>query len=246
MQVLSKSKKTRVRALKSSRNRSKYQECVAEGFKIVKELLDEYVQHISFICLKESYDYGKLSLPYEKTYFVTEDEFNELSSQANPDGILAVVKTTIFDNTRMGNLYVFLDGIKDPGNLGTIIRTCDWFGVAKLLLSQDTVDFTNEKVIQASMGSVWRQPLAYIDYEELNALTQGFTLYAADVAGKPVNDLSLNRKGNTLLIIGSESHGIRLEMDGIELIKIPGNRDSKMESLNASISAAILIGWLSI
>ncbi len=232
----------------------RYRQCIAEGIKIVEELYRSYSSHIAFICLAADLKAsGRLmEFPGAEVYEISTAEYKSLSGQVSPEGVLAVVDFSIFNRKeRTGFLSVYLDGIKDPGNLGSIIRTCDWFGVRQLFLSPDSVDMTNEKVIRASMGSIWRQAIDTIGEEELqdeSYIKRYSHVYAADMNGKSIKDIQLLDGNKTeeefLLVIGSESHGVRIKLPGMELISIPG--ETEMESLNASISAAILIAWFSL
>lgn len=244
---ISKTKLTRVRALRSGKNRRKYNECIAEGATMVMELAEKFSSDVAFYCVSEGFvDKSPSKLPSENTFLVEDEIFNGISTQVKPDGILAVVSFDIFKNEREGEVAVFLDGMKDPGNLGTIIRTCDWFGVENVLLSEDTVDYTNEKVIQASMGSIWRQPVQYLNYEMLAEKYNDYRWLTADLRGESLPEVKSEKNMKTLIIIGSESHGVRFDHEKMERITIPGSSENQMESLNAATSAAILIAWFSL
>lgn len=243
---ISKSKLSRVRALHSGKNRLNYGECIAEGRKIVTELCVDYKEYLSFVCISSSFTGDFHTLPANKTFLIDEALFNDLSSQVNPEGILAVVKNSIFKHSTEGEFIVYLDGIRNPGNLGTIIRTCDWFGVDNLLISPDTVDFTNEKVIQSSMGCLWRQSIGICSYQGLIDKFDDYRFYVADMNGRQLTRDEKIDNSKTILVIGSESHGVRQEFPDAQPISIPSYSGKHIESLNASIAAAILVAWFCI
>lgn len=135
---------------------------------------------------------------------------------------------------------LLLDGISDPGNLGTIIRTADWFGIHKLVCSHDTVDVYNPKVVQATMGSLFRSIIYYADPAEfLSGLPKEMPIYGTFLKGDNVYRENFGKSG--VVVIGSESHGISTETAEIvdKHLLIPST-GSSAESLNASVAAAII------
>lgn len=172
--------------------------------------------------------------------------FSELSDTQSPQGILAVLKSkisSIHDLLDAGSLFIVLDSLQDPGNMGTIIRTADASGFAGIVVSEGSVDVYNPKVLRSTMGSVFRVPVAYCDnLEEVMRIfrSKGITIYAAHLSGR-INCFEADLSENAAVIIGNESGGIRdalLPFVDI-LVKIPmvGNA----ESLNASVAAAIFM-----
>lgn len=179
---------------------------------------------------------------------VSDDVFKHVSDTVTPQGVLALVKMKEHSVDEMfvkktGNIFMVLEDIQDPGNLGTIIRTAEGAGVSGIIMSKNTVDIYNPKVIRSTMGAIYRMPFMYVDDLEktLTELKEKNTcVYAAHLNGK---NYYYEEKylGNTAFIIGNESRGISDETakKADILIKIP--MEGKVESLNASVAASILM-----
>jgi len=138
-------------------------------------------------------------------------------------------------------LTLILDEIKDPGNLGTIIRVCDWFGVEQIICSKNSVDIYNSKVVQSSMGSLVRVMVYYADIEDvINQLPSDFPIYGACIDGKNISDIIIEKEA--LLIMGNESFGISDKVSLLikKRIEIPRKREGA-ESLNIAIATSILL-----
>ena len=238
MQAISKAKFKLVQNLSKKSFRKKHQAYIVEGYTMVDELLQNHPEQIEFIVITEKYKDLKT---IENLFVATDKEFQELSTLSTPDGILAVCKIqqTQLDLNSAKKL-VLLNNISDPGNLGTIIRTANWFNVDYLLLTKNSVDCFNPKVVQASMGALFRLPVVFIDdIEQLMQKLKNdkFTSIGLSLNGN--SNLSLQTQEKLVLIFGSESHGIpnTIESQIDYLYKIPGN--PQVESLNLSISAGI-------
>ena len=136
-----------------------------------------------------------------------------------------------------------MDALRDPGNMGTILRLCDWFGVHQIICTDDCVDVFNEKVVQASMGSVAVTAAFYKTREEIASFLKenNFTVYGADMNANSVYETNYQTK--SALILGNEGQGISVELDDIisERITIPAAQNAKAESLNVATAAAILL-----
>lgn len=175
---------------------------------------------------------------------ISSKQMEQISNFVTPPGVFAIAHIPSFiivPADANNELLLLLDGINDPGNLGTIIRTADWFGIKKIVLSEDTCDPWQHKVIQSSMGSIFRTNIIETDIiqflKEINT-----PVFGALMQGK--NIFHTNIKGNQgVIIIGSESHGIRENvMPFISCpINIPRAKGSATESLNASIAAGIIM-----
>jgi TrmH family RNA methyltransferase len=146
--------------------------------------------------------------------------------------------------TAKNDFVVVLDDIRDPGNLGTIIRTAEWFGVTHIIASPSTVDFYNSKVITASMGSFTRMSVTYTDLEEVlrQAKTLALPILTADMDGKSVHHATLPKNG--LLVMGSESHGVSLLAKNYATDTVAIPRFGNAESLNVSVATGILLDSL--
>lgn len=214
---------------------------LVEGEKTVLELMRsslsvEYVFHSKAL---PSF-FGDLS--HGKEILVTEAEMKIISSQSNPSGILAIAKIPesrpILENTKM---VLVLDGIRDPGNLGTIIRLSEWFGVNDIVCSSDCVDAYNPKVVQSAMGSLFRSNICYTNLESFFSQTRR-TIYGAFLDGKTLDGIEPNEK--SAIVIGSESHGISTSLENIIHHKITIPRysgNANPESLNAANACAICL-----
>src|SRR5690606_5186781 len=147
--------------LKQKKSRIEHGLFVAEGEKMVGELLDAGLRpHLVFV------DGGPRSRDLGEVEVVGEDIFGQISSLKRPNGVLGVFHMPVAKMVGGADWILALDAVRDPGNLGTIIRLCDWFGIQQLLCSKDTVDCYNPKVLQATMGSIARVDIAYVDLEE--------------------------------------------------------------------------------
>lgn len=238
MNSLSKAKFKLVQNLSKKSFRKKHQAYIVEGYTMVDELLQNHPEQIEFIVITQKYKDLKTK---ENLLIATEREFQELSTLSTPDGILAVCKIQQKQlDLHSAKKIVLLNNISDPGNLGTIIRTANWFDADYLLLTKNSVDCFNPKVVQASMGSLFRLPIIFIDDVEqlMNQLkNDNFTTIGLSLHGNTNPILQTPEK--LILIFGSESHGIpnQIESQIDFLYKIPGN--PQVESLNLSVSAGI-------
>ena len=171
-------------------------------------------------------------------------QMEQMSGQDTPPGILAMVKIPMQGDIKTSSRFVLaLDGISNPGNMGTLIRTAEWFGISDVVCSNDCVELWNPKTVQATMGSlfrvkVWKTDLAaYLQ----KAKSEGKAVYGALLEGK--NLFQLRAKPDGIVVIGSESHGIRPELLPCitHPITIPRVGSSATESLNAAVAGAIIM-----
>jgi TrmH family RNA methyltransferase len=172
---------------------------------------------------------------------ISEVDLKKVSSLKSPNGVLAVFKTPEVKELKDSGLIVALDGINDPGNLGTIIRLCDWFGVVQLICSLDTVDCYNNKVVQATMGSLSRVQINYVDLKNY-LIDSKLPKYIADMDGEDVYATSLEKEA--ILIMGNEANGIRPEIRELCSNKLTIPRFGSVqatESLNVATATAILL-----
>lgn len=171
-------------------------------------------------------------------------EFQKISDTRSPQGIAAVFKKSLpknnFDELK-DNLLVFLDNISYPGNLGTILRTCDWFGIKTVLISNQSVDFLNPKVIRASMGSIFH--LDIYDNISINDLIKmkqhGYKIVSSDITGKNIFEFRVNSK--SIISFSNESSGPSDILNNIADIKVTIPGKGHAESLNVSSAAAIIL-----
>lgn len=215
---------------------------VVEGRKMTEELLHSDFEVDSLYATQAFLDANGNAFAQAET--VSEVQMAQMSALDTPPGILAVVR---IPNERplsgKARLILALDGIANPGNMGTIIRTAEWFGLRDIVCSPDCVELWNPKVIQATMGSAFRMNVTYAPLPDF--LTEqkrlGKAVYGALLEGE--NLFEMGGKAEGILVIGSESHGIRAEVLPCitHPVTIPRASGSVTESLNAAVAAGILM-----
>ena len=170
-------------------------------------------------------------------------ELERLSGFKSPNQVWMLVERPSAFNIQPSPLTLALDRLQDPGNMGTIMRTADWFGVRRIVCSPDTVSCFNPKVVQASMGAVFRTQVDYVDLPQwLSAC--GVPVYGASLQGHPLGEVE-RPEGAAVLLIGNESRGIGpAAMARVSHPVLIPNRGGTAESLNASVAAGILMHWL--
>ena len=208
---------------------------VVEGVKVVQEFLNSsYELEIVF---STDTDFSSTN----KFIEVTDQELKKISSLKNPNKVLAIFKIPNQINPIMGGLILALDSINDPGNLGTIIRLCDWFGIEQLVCSNETVDCFNSKVVQASMGSLTRVAVSYLDLKKY-LQNASVPIFVADMDGLNVYKTKL--PDSAVLVLGNEANGISDEIKQLVTSKITIPRYGafqQTESLNVATASAILL-----
>ncbi|MBT4477833.1 MAG: RNA methyltransferase, partial [Flavobacteriales bacterium] len=172
---------------------------------------------------------------------VNQNELQRISSLKTASDVLAVVYIPLeksdFD---FSAINIVLDDVKDPGNLGTIIRICDWFGVKNIYCSEETVDVYNPKVVQSTMGSITRVDVIYTNIRRMiQEVAINVEVYGAVMDGDDINQIKVNK--NSLIVFGNESNGISKEIKDIISERITINKIGEAESLNVASSAAIIL-----
>lgn len=246
---LSNSKVKHVIALqKKAKKRNEEGVFIVEGIKMFLELKKEMIQEVylseSFSSAKE----GNYIVNNYQVEIVKDSIFQEMSDTKTPQGVLAVVKQMSYTLEEIvqkdsNPMLLLLEHIQDPGNLGTMIRAGEGAGVTGIIMSKDTVDIYNQKVIRSTMGSVYRVPFVYVnDLKDIvNKLkTMGITTYAAHLLANESYDKKDYKKG-CAFCIGNEANGLSKELSDLsdEYIKIP--MLGQVESLNAAMAATILM-----
>lgn len=243
--MLSKSKLKYIQTLGQKKFRQQEQLFIAEGPKLVKELLDERNASVKEVfALREWIEENNHSIG--KTYCeeISEIELGRISQLSTPNKVLAVLTQFETDEliTTKGKITLVLDNIQDPGNLGTIIRIADWFGLEQLICSEDSVDLYNSKVVQATMGSIARIKVSYKDLEDWLPEQHDIPVYATALAGKEITTIKKLNEG--ILIIGNESKGISPSIMKLATEKITISRKGKAESLNAAVATGIILSHI--
>jgi RNA methyltransferase, TrmH family len=233
-----------IRSLKIKKYRIREQSFLVEGRKNVQELLQSGFE-VRLVLATPDYlkKYGGQFPANVPVREVPAKTLGSISTLTTNDEVLAIARMRELSLTDLHSGFLMaLDGVRDPGNLGTIIRTLDWFGFDQLLCSPDSVDLYNPKVISATMGSFSRVRVVYAPIEEYLHSSKRES-YGADMNGKSLDKVEFNPSG--ILLLGSESHGIneRLLTRVGTLVAIPGR--GKAESLNVGVAAGIFCNHLS-
>jgi len=217
---------------------------VAEGPKIINELLAQNnVQPVIIYALDawmKIFETESSVPEVPELVTIRQIDLDRISFLSTGNQVLGVFKKPVFGK-RSNPLLLMLDGIQDPGNLGTIVRIADWFGIGKVICSSDTADLFNPKVVQSTMGSIAR---VEVMYEELEAYMQNHpqSYYGATLDGKPVNKIGKITSG--VIVIGNESKGIRPGVIELLTDKITINRVGQAESLNAAVATGVILSHL--
>ncbi|HKJ48443.1 MAG TPA: RNA methyltransferase, partial [Christiangramia sp.] len=203
--MVSKSQIKLIKSLSQKKFRNTHGLFVVEGIKGINEFLNSDYELVSVYSNGEDFN-----VPENRFIPIDEKELNKISSLKTPQKALAVFEIPPFEQTSIKGLIVALDGVRDPGNLGTIIRLCDWFGIETLICSNDTVDCYNPKVVQASMGSLPRINIQYVDLigfidqnrniPVLGTMLEGENIYSADLPE------------SAIIVLGNEANGVSAEI----------------------------------
>ena len=233
--MLSKSQIKLITSLKQKKYRVQHGLFVVEGVKTINELLKSHLQ------MHRLYTTETFNIDAKLEVLITESELKKISFLTTPNTALAVFEIPKPKKTQENSLIVALDAVRDPGNLGTIIRLCDWFGISDLVCSTETVDCFNPKVVQATMGSITRVNISYLDLNQFLSDTK-LPVFGAFMEGANVYETTLINKG--VLVMGNEANGISKNIEALitNKISIPrfGNIQAT-ESLNVATATAILL-----
>ena len=234
--------------LKKSKERKEQKAFVIEGRKMFEEICQDPSRvvkaYFAESYVREQYADGKIpEVPYE----IVEDEvFDAMAETVTPQGVLAVVRMPEYSLETMvenAGTLVLLENLRDPGNLGTIIRTAEAAGVSGVILSRESVDIYNPKVIRSTMGAVYRVPFLYVDdfpklLRELRS--KEVRLLAAHLKGKKTFDRA-DYSGKVGILIGNEANGLSEEASELANEKVLIPMAGSVESLNAAVAAALLM-----
>ena len=224
-----------ITSLKQKKFRDKTGFFVAEGPKIIGELLDEGLELHWYFTIEAT--------EILKSYYfkITEAELKKISFLKTPNSSLAVFKIPQVKTIQSEGLIVILDSVRDPGNLGTIIRLCDWFGVEQIVCAPDTADCFNPKVVQATMGSLARVQIHYKDLSEFLE-NNSLPVYGGCMDGKNIYSEVL--PANAIIVMGNEANGVSTDiMDKLtHRISIPRfGKTQRTESLNVATATGIIL-----
>ena len=233
---ISKSDLKKFSALNRKSKREETNSFIVEGRKSCLELLKSNFKIISILITDE-----KLNYEFPNPILISEKEATRLSQLKSKSDVIAIVEIPKINLSNIINndTVLYLDSVNDPGNLGTIIRTLDWFGYTNLFCSNKSVDVYNNKVVMASMGSIFRVNVHYLDFKELIEKLPNHLIYGSFLEGENIYEKKINEKA--IIVMGNESNGISKEIEKkvINKIMIPGKGGA--ESLNLSTAAAIIL-----
>ena len=227
-------------SLDKKKFRQKYNLFLVEGNKIISELKNSPYKIKEIFSIEPS----ELSFLKSETHLITERDLKKISFLQTPKDSVAVVEIPETKFLQHQKIQIILDGIQDPGNLGTIIRLCDWFGIEQIICSQDTVDLYNPKVIQSTKGSFTRVNVFYTDLEEFLQKSDVLNI-GTDMTGENLYQYQFPEKFN--LILGNEGNGMRPNVEKLvsQNITIPRFGSNKStESLNVSMATGIILGQI--
>ncbi len=225
-----------IKSLHDKKSRNENGLFIAEGEKVIGELISENLDLVN-IYASRKIDFGFTNHVEE----ISESDLAKMSALKNPSGCLAVFKIPNYEPIKRDGISVVLDGIGDPGNLGTIIRLCDWFGIESMICSQNTVDAFNPKTVQATMGSIARVSINYLDLEGFLA-NETRPIFGTFMEGENLFGSKLPK--DVVIILGSEAHGISPQLEKFisQKISIPRKGNiRRTESLNVATAAGIVI-----
>lgn len=235
--MLSKNQVKLIQKLHQKKYRNELNLFIVEGKKSINEFLQAgYTPQL--LIATEAFT---ASVPQHLITPVSKDELRKVSTLQNPDEGLAVFEQPKHKGILQEGVIVALDNVQDPGNLGTIIRLCDWFGVETLLCNTQTVDCYNPKVVQASMGSLTRVAVHYLDLAAF-LTTADLPVYTMDLEGENLYTATFPK--DCILILGNEANGISSEVRALsnEVITIPRfSQHQRTESLNVAMAGAIIL-----
>ncbi|MBL7926457.1 MAG: RNA methyltransferase [Bacteroidia bacterium] len=246
--MLSKAQLNFIKQLQQKKYRKQHGRFLVEGEKAVAELIasDFVVDKIFGTQLwYEKNLQHKHSFPSE---IITQKQLNEVSQLVTPNQVIAMAllpQSNLKQDDLNNELILVLDGINDPGNLGTLIRTADWFGISHIICSNNTVDAFNFKSVQATMGSLFRCKLHYVDLPTwllAYKVETKLPIYVSTLRGQNIYNTRLATNG--AIVIGNESHGVSNEVIAIANHQItipPFKTSNQAESLNAGIAGALMM-----
>lgn len=233
-----------INSLTNKKHRQEHQLFIAEGEKCVQELLASTFT-TKFLYHTADWQAPEMASEPEEIQLITDRELKKISALKTPNKVLAVASIPEeTDYKKLSYPALVLDNIQDPGNLGTIIRIADWFGINQIVCSTNSVDVYNPKVIQATMGSVFRRKVLYANLELVlkHCKKSKATVYGTYMDGESLYEVSLDK--NCVIVLGSESHGISSEIGEIidRKLSVPSfsKLSTKAESLNVSTAAAMV------
>jgi len=235
--MLSKNQTKLISSLQQKKHRFANQLFFAEGVKVIQELVKSNFELEHLYTTNEDFN----DIASHKRSIISENELNKISALATPNTCLAVFKIPLESKIIESGLVVALDSIRDPGNLGTILRLCDWFGIQQLICSKETVDIYNPKVVQATMGSIARVNVNYVDLDTFITKTK-LPVFGTFMDSENIYKTTLPQEG--IIVMGNEANGISENIEKLitKRLTIPRFGDLQItESLNVATATAIIL-----
>lgn len=225
-----------IKSLRLKKNRIQSGFFIAEGEKIIDELLESKLEVVNIFSTLDKYN--------TSDYFISisSSQLKQISNLKTPNKVLGLFKIPKSSEIDFNSNIIALEEINDPGNLGTIIRLCDWFGIKNIICSSNSVDCYNPKVIQASMGSICRVNISYMDFHKFLD-SKNYNTVAADLNGQNLRDFTFS--DNQIIFFGSESNGLSKTLSSQMDHNITIQRyNDNIESLNLATSVGIILSEL--
>lgn len=256
--MLTKQKLASIKQLLQKKNREEVGKFIVEGWKSIEEAIHAGIEIETILYDEHRFENIKLIHSLKRSanevLCAKAKEIDAISDTIASQGIIAVIPKLSMGNKlnalfkKQSALVVVLDGITDPGNLGTIIRTCDWFGVDALFIGNNSVELYNPKVVRSTMGSLFHLPVIeepdLINFLE-KCRTEKFTIYSTELSNSnDIRQIAFAKK--SVIIIGSESHGISKDISAFADSRIFIPQFGKAESLNAAIACGVVLSHIRI
>ena len=243
--MISKSQVKYIQSLGQKKSRVAENKFVAEGPKIVNELLEaKNCTGLQIFALKEWIQNNPNANKKAEVTEITGDELEKISQLTTPNQVLAVAEKIKWDDEFVvkGKVSLALDAIQDPGNMGTIIRIADWYGISNIFCSNDCADAYNPKVVQSAIGSITRVRVENGDLNSWLRKNVDVRIYAAILNGRDITKMEKLNEG--IIVIGNESKGISEEIIKLVNVQITIPGKGEAESLNAAVATGIILSHL--
>ena len=235
--MLSKNQIKLISSLQQKKYRFANQLFFAEGVKVIQELVKSNFELEHLYTTQDDFT----AIASHKKTIITESELNKISALSTANTCLAVFKMPLESKIIESGLILALDSIRDPGNMGTILRLCDWFGIEQLICSKETVDIYNPKVVQATMGSITRVNVNYVDLDAFLEKTE-LPIFGTFMDSENIYKTALPQEG--IIVMGNEANGISESIDKLVTKRITIPRFGTLqitESLNVATATAIIL-----
>ena len=241
--MLTKNQIKHIKSLQIKKNRYNLSQFIIEGEKMIEELLLSKMSINRVFGTKKWIDLNSSKLSLVEYTVVTQSELAMISNLTNPNNVLALVNIDLqkFNYNDLNGITLILDEINDPGNLGTIIRLCDWFNISNIICSKNSVDLYNSKVVQSSMGSLFRVNIFYKDLISFfNDCPYKRAIYGTFLSGINIKDIAIEK--DSFIIMGNEANGISKSIGEYITNKVSiKNIGKNTESLNVAVATSILL-----